>query len=113
MISLPVVDNDFKRHVAKAQDMISDLIESFVNVSDDFGIFRPMIKWSESRATEEGVGDRVIDLINIWRKMEGNERGSMAMRDYYLDILLVKIRYLSYLMVLWLRIDCFRYCIFI
>ena len=44
MISLPVVDNDFKRHVTKAQDMISDLIESFVNVSNDFGIFRPMIK---------------------------------------------------------------------
>ena len=41
---------------------------------EDFGIYRSMRRGSESRATEKKVDDRVIDLINRWRKSEGNRR---------------------------------------
>lgn len=99
MLTSTAVDYEFKKQVTKVQDARPDLIEASINVFEMFGIFRSMRKGSESRATEEGVSDRVIDLINRWRKMEGNKRGSMAMRDYYLDMLMVKKRYLRYSLV--------------
>ena len=73
-----------------------ELIEESVNVQEDFSIFRSMRKGSESRATEAGVSSREIDLINRWRKIEGQGKRNLPMRDYYLDMLLVKRKYLRY-----------------
>ena len=94
------VDIEFKDQLRKVQLSRPDLIENSVDVYKDFGIFRSMRRGSESRATEMGVDDRVIDLINRWRKMDGNKKGSMAMRDYYLDMVLVKNCILSYSLAL-------------
>ena len=73
-----------------------ELTDSQVNVEEDFSIFRSLRKGSESRAMEVGVKDREIDLINRWRKTEGRHKQSMPMRDYYLDMLLIKNRMLRY-----------------
>ena len=56
----------------------------------------PWLLKPRTQATEQGVDDRVIDLINRWRKMDANKKGSMPMRDYYLDMLLIKKIILSY-----------------
>ena len=94
------VDMFFKEQVVRVQSKRPDLIESSINVYDAFGIFRSMRKGSESRATEVGVRSREIDLINWWRKTEGRKKSSMPMRDYYLDMLLIKTRYLRYTQML-------------
>jgi len=90
------VDRYFKDQLEVVQKKRPDLIESHINVHEDFGIFRSIRKGSESRATEMGVCSQEIDLINRWRKMEGSQRRNMPMRDYYLDMLLIKRRYLRY-----------------
>ena len=90
------VDTFFKQQVEKVQTYHPDLIEPRTKVHDDFSIFRSLRKGSESRATEVGVPTRVIDLINRWRRTEGRKKHSMPMRDFYLDMMLVKRRYLIY-----------------
>ena len=72
------VDEFFKEQVERVQSQCPYLIESKVNVQEDFGIFRSMRKGSESRATEMGVCTREIDLINRWRKIESNQRKKYA-----------------------------------
>ena len=96
MLPSQEVDMEFKNQLRQVQLSHPELIEPSVDVYRDFGIFRSMRRGSESRATEQGVCDRVIDLINRWRKMDGSKRGAMAMRDYYLDLVLVKKRMLAY-----------------
>ena len=91
-VSSVAVDEFFKMQTQKVQNQKPDLIDPKVNVWEDFGIFRSFRKGSESRATEAGVSAREIDLVNRWRK----NKHSMPMRDYYLDMLLVKSRYLRY-----------------
>ena len=90
------VDNFFKLQVERVQKDHPNLIESQIDVHEDFSIFRSLRKGSESRATEAGVCSREIDLINRWRKMENKGKRNLPMRDYYLDLLLVKKRYLRY-----------------
>ena len=90
------MDNFFKSQVELVQTTYPDLIETKVKVHEDFSIFRSLRKGSENRATEVGVCARVIDMINRWRKAEGRKNHSMPMMDYYLDMMLVKKRYLIY-----------------
>ena len=96
LLSSYEVDTFFKEQVERVQKECPHLIESVINVHEDFSIFRSLRKGSESRATEAGVSAREIDLINRWRKMENKGKRSLPMRDYYLDMLLVKKRYLHY-----------------
>ena len=63
---------------------------------EGFSIFRSMRKGSASRATEVGISARDIDLINRWRNSEKQGKRNLPMRDYYLDLLLVKKRLLRY-----------------
>ena len=90
------VDNFSKDQVERVQRDYPNLIESKVDVLDDFSIFRFLRKGFKSRATEAGVCSREIDLINRWRKMENKGKRTLPMRDYYLDLLLVKKRLLRY-----------------
>ena len=92
MLSSQDVDIEFMEQLRRVQESRTDLLEETVDVFKEFGIFRSMRRASESRATEQDVEDRVIDLINRWRKMDANRKGAMAMRDYYLDMVLIKRR---------------------
>lgn len=92
LITFFAVDEFYKLQVQRVQTQRPDLIDAKVNVWGDFRVFRSFQKGSESRATEAGVSIREIDLINRWRK----NKHSMPMRDYCLDMLLVKSRYLQY-----------------
>ena len=96
VISYNEVDLFLKEQVERVHLGHPELTDSQVNVEEDFSIFRSLRKGSESRATEVGVKDSEIDLINRWRKTEGRHKQSMRMRDYYLDMLLIKNRMLRY-----------------
>ena len=72
------------------------LLEGGSEVLDDFNIYRSMRRGSESRATEVGIDSRVIDLINRWKTAEGNRKSFGSMRDYYLELVLIKKRLTKY-----------------
>ena len=90
------MDNYFKTQVERVQIENPHLIEERVNVHDDFSIIRSIGKSSTSRAAEVGVSSRDIDLINRWRNTERQEKRNLPIRDYYLDLLLVKKKLLYY-----------------
>ena len=91
-----LVDAEFKKQIGVVQSQRPDLIEGSVDVERSFAIFRSLRRGSQTRATEAGVDDRTIDLINRWRKNESRRMGSMPMRDHYLDMQLVLEKLLKY-----------------
>ena len=72
------------------------MIERSVDISKSFAIFRSLRRGSQTRATEAGVDERTIDLINRWRKNERRRMTAMPMRDHYLDMKLVLKKLLKY-----------------
>lgn len=59
-----------------------------IDCYEDFGISRSFRRGSTSTARARGVGEKLIDLINRWRKFEGakGRRPAMGMQDHYSDI---------------------------
>ena len=96
LLSSGEIDLKFKVDLARVQEEHPELIAPHIDVHKGFGIYRSLRKGTESLATEQGVEARVIDMINRWRKMDANQKGSMPMRDYSLDMLLIKKIILSY-----------------
>ena len=91
-----LVDLEFKAQIEKVQKQRPDLIEESVDVNSVFAIYRSLRRGSQTRATEAGVDERTIDLINRWRKNEDRRMGAMPMRDHYLDMQLVLEKLLKY-----------------
>lgn len=59
-----------------------------VDVFEDFGINRSFRRGATSTARTRGVNDKLVDLINRWRKFE-NARGrrpTLTMQEHYSDI---------------------------
>jgi len=59
-----------------------------VDCYEDFGRSRSFRRGATSLAQARGVLEKLIDLINRWRKFEGakGRRPAMAMQDHYSDI---------------------------
>ena len=72
------------------------MIEATTDVNKVFAIYRSLRRGSQTRATEAGVDDRTIDMINMWRENENRKMGAMPMRDHYLDMQLVLEKLLQY-----------------
>ena len=91
-----LVDLEFKNQIERVRERCPDLIERSVDISKSFAIFRSLRRGSQTRATEAGVDERTIDLINRWRKNERRRMTAMPMRDHYLDMKLVLEKLLKY-----------------
>ena len=96
MLKSSVINQQFWEELRRVQEQEPTLLEGGPEVLDDFNIYRSMRRGSESRATEVGIDSRVIDLINRWRTAEGNRKTFSSMRDYYLDLVLIKERLTKY-----------------
>ena len=92
------LDWEFHKALKIVQIERVDLIPEDVDVSTLYGTYRSLRRGSLTRATEAGVGQTVLDLINRWSKFEKNRGGKphMSMREHYLEIKLVLKRLLSY-----------------
>ena len=96
MLKSSVINQQFWEELRRVQEQEPTLLEGGPEVLDDFNIYRSMRRGSESRATEVGIDSRVIDLINRWKTAEGNRKTFSSMRDYYLDLVLIKERLTKY-----------------
>ena len=96
MLRSAVVNGQFLKELARVQDQDPSLLEGGREVLEDFNIFRSMRRGSESRATEVGIDSRLIDLIHRWKTAEGNRQTFGSMRDYYLDLRLVREKLTKY-----------------
>ena len=96
MLKSSTVNQHFLTELARVQDQEPTLLEGGREVLEDFNIYRSMRRGSESRATEVGIDSRIIDLINRWKTAEGNKKSFGSMRDYYLELVLIKNRLTKY-----------------
>jgi hypothetical protein len=65
-----------------------EIISGELDVLEEFGISRSFRRGSTSTARTRGVNDKLVDLINRWRKFE-NARGrrpALSMHGHYSDI---------------------------
>ena len=95
LIPSHLIDSEFKSQVNKVKEVYPDLVDPSTDVKKSFAIFRSLRRGSQTRATEAGVDDRTIDMVNRWRKRENRKRG-MPMRDHYTDMQLILERLLKY-----------------
>jgi hypothetical protein len=80
------------------QDQRPDLIAPEVEVEQIYGFYRSFRRGSTTRATELGVSETAIDLVNRWRKVEraGGMQPSMAVRDHYTEVVQLKTSRLKF-----------------
>ena len=92
------LDLEFHKSLKIIQLERPDLIPIETDVTIMYGVFRSLRRGSLSRATEEGLKGTDLDMINRWRKFEGNRGGKphMSMREHYLEIKLILKRILAY-----------------
>jgi hypothetical protein len=59
-----------------------------VDIYEQFGISRSFRRGATSTARARGVDDKIVDLINRWRKFEGarGRRPALPMHEHYSDI---------------------------
>ena len=70
------------------QSVNPGVIPPDVEVFEHFGISRSFRRGATSTARTRGVDDKIVDLINRWRKIE-NARGrrpALVMHEHYSDI---------------------------
>ena len=88
------MNNDLKRGVLKTP------YELVFGISRREGLVLRDLPASivELLTTEEGLKGTDLDMINRWRKFEGNRGGKphMSMREHYLEIKLILKRILAY-----------------
>ena len=96
MLSSTAVNNQFLEELRRVQEQEHTLLEGGPEVIEDFNIYWSMRRGSESRTTEVGIDSRVIYHINRWNLAEGNRKTFSSMRDYYLDLVLIKVRLTKY-----------------
>lgn len=70
------------------QQMHPGAIPQDVELYEHFGVSRSFRRGSTSTARTRGVTDKLVDLINRWRKFEGarGRRPALSMHDHYSDI---------------------------
>ena len=102
MIRSYEMDWEFHKALKIVQLQRPDLLPEDVDVGNIYGTYRSMRRGANTKATEEGVEEPVLDLINRWRKFESKRGGQpvMSMRQHYLEISLVLKRFLAYSEVL-------------
>ena len=98
MIRAFELNGEFHTALRAVQNHRPDLLPDGVDIEGSYGTFRSMRRGSLTRATEEGVKDPDMDLINCWRKFEDNSgsKPHLSMREHYLEVKLVLKRMLNY-----------------
>lgn len=97
LVSSRLMNEEFHTQLKRVQDGPTQLIPESIDV-ESFNINRSPRRGSNTRALEEGVREPDVDLINRWRTVERNkgQRPRSKMREYYLELRLIKKRYLRY-----------------
>ena len=97
LVSSRAMNNEFHNQLDIVRCHSNDLIPDSVNV-ECYNIDRSPRRGSNSRALEEGVKETDVDFINRWRTVERNkgQRPRAKMKEYYLELRLIKKRYLQY-----------------
>jgi hypothetical protein len=69
-----------------------------VDILEDFGISRSFRRGSTSTARARGVDDKLVELINRWRKFESarGKRPALPMREHYSDIAILVPELIKY-----------------
>ena len=82
------MEREFVTQLRKVQTIRGELLPEAVEVGEACGISRSFRRGSTSRATDQKVPERYINLINRWRSFErkGGGKPSFRMMDRYLDI---------------------------
>ena len=98
MLPFAWVDDKFVDEVKRVQLTHPDLIDSSIDVAENFSIFRSIRKGSTARAIDMKVDPVTINLHNRWRTIEnrGGSRSSKSMQDYYSDLRLTINARLAY-----------------
>jgi len=76
----------------RVQATIPGAISPEVDIYEQFSVSRSFWRGATSAARTRGVGDRVVELINRWRRFEG-ARGKhplLPMREHYSDVAIVR-----------------------
>ena len=92
------MEKEFHVQFNRVKESSFFLISSDTQVEEVYRINRSFRRGYESRAIEQGVSDSDIELVNRWRKVERKkgQRPRSSMREYYLEIRLLRKRLLRY-----------------
>ena len=90
------MDREFHKALKIVQLQQPDLLPEDVDVGNIYWTYWSVCRGAFKKATEEGVEEPVLDLINMWRKFESNRGGQlvMSMGQHYLEISLALKRFL-------------------
>jgi len=88
VMSARVLEGALMERLQVVKDKRPGVIPADVDCYEDFGISRSFRRGATSSARARGVSEKLIDLVNRWRKFEGakGRRPAMAMQDHYSDI---------------------------
>lgn len=72
----------------RVQTTIPGAIAQEVDIYEQFGVSRSFRRGATSAARTRGVDDKLVDLINRWRRFEGarGKQPNLPMREHYSDI---------------------------
>lgn len=81
-------ESAFVERLQVVQSTQPGVIPSDLDLSESFGISRSFRRGATSVARTRGVDDKLVGLINRWRKFESarGARPAMAMEEHYSDI---------------------------
>ena len=98
MLGYSWVDEKFVEEVKRVQQTHFNLIDSEINVAENYSIYRSIRKGSTARVVDMKVDQLAIDLHNRWRTIEnrGGSKASKSMQDYYSDFRLTINSRLTY-----------------
>jgi hypothetical protein len=88
IMSARVLEEALMERLQAVKDKRPVVIPGDVDCYEDYGRSRSFRRGATSLAQARGVLEKLIDLINRWRKFEGakGRRPAMAMQDHYSDI---------------------------
>jgi hypothetical protein len=83
-----VYQDAYAERLQVIQSSSTGIIPEDLDVLEEFGISRSFRRGSTSTARTRGVDDKLVDLINRWRKFEKarGRRPTLAMHEHYSDI---------------------------
>ena len=97
-LKMKELDEELHYQLEKVQITHPNLIETKLDVTEWFSVFRSLRRGSTSRAAELDTSDSVVNLHNRWRSTEylKGTRSNSSMRQYYTSLRLtrkVRLRY--------------------
>ena len=98
MLGYSWVDEKFVEEVKRVQQTHFNLIDSEIDVAENYSIYRSIRKGSTARVVDMEVDQLAIDLHNRWRTIEnrGGSKASKSMQEYYSDLRLTINSRLTY-----------------